>query len=88
MGGKGENSVTSNGMQERAMEEGGGGEMGVTANHGFTSSEDRASSFSLSVPFLQKVTTCQFVHLFLFIVHSSLDSCLKFDCFHVASCES
>ncbi|KAM0944667.1 putative major intrinsic protein [Dioscorea sansibarensis] len=65
MGGKGENSVSSNGMQERAMEEGGGGEMGVTANHGFTSSEDRASSFSLSVPFLQKIIAEVFGTYFL-----------------------
>lgn len=58
MGGKGENSVSSNGMQERTMEEGDGGEVGVTVNHVFATSEDRASSFSFSVPFLQKVTTC------------------------------
>ncbi|KAH7682062.1 aquaporin NIP protein [Dioscorea alata] len=64
MGGKGENSVSSNGMQERAMEEGGGGEVGVTANHVFATSEDRAS-LSFSVPFLQKIIAEVFGTYFL-----------------------
>ncbi|KAJ0977401.1 hypothetical protein J5N97_012875 [Dioscorea zingiberensis] len=72
MGGKGENSVGGNGMQERNMEEGavrseGAGDVGVTANHGYGSSpeDDRASILALSVPFLQKIIAEVFGTYFL-----------------------